>query len=368
MHSRLPTLVIAFAAALAGCATPAGRGLQTTDHRVPVVSTAPAMRGQTAQLYVREVMPAGTARLPAVLFIHGAGTPAEVSFDSRLEDYSWMRQVARAGFDVFSVSMTGYGGSTRPGAMNEPCNIAKAQQAGYVAAACAPKHSGPITTMTSDWNDIDAAVEYVKRLRGVDRVSLVGWSQGGPRITGYVALHPAKVDRIVVLAPAYNRTGMAREPNPLPAFAEGAMSVQSRQDFIANWDRQVGCAGQYQPAAAKTIFDEMLESDPAGAKWGAGVRRAPSVPTWGFNQEVVAKVKTPYLMVTGIHDKQVPPERVRELYEDLASPNKVLVDLACSSHNAMWENNRGMLFKATIDWLREGKVNGMDRGVVRMGY
>ncbi|MDB5883487.1 MAG: alpha/beta hydrolase fold, partial [Ramlibacter sp.] len=217
MHSRLPTLVIAFAAALAGCATPAGRGLQTTDHRVPVVSTAPAMRGQTAQLYVREVMPAGSARLPAVLFIHGAGTPAEVSFDSRLEDYSWMRQVARAGFDVFSVSMTGYGGSTRPAAMNEPCNIAKAQQAGYVAAACAPKHSGPITTMTSDWNDIDAAVEYVKRLRGVDRVSLVGWSQGGPRITGYVALHPAKVDRIVVLAPAYNRTGMAREPNPLPA-------------------------------------------------------------------------------------------------------------------------------------------------------
>jgi pimeloyl-ACP methyl ester carboxylesterase len=368
MQVRLPSLMIAFAAALVACGTVTTGGLQTIEHSVPVTSVAPSMRGQTAQLYVREVKPAGAARLPAVLFIHGAGTPAEVSFDSRMQEYSWMRQVASAGFDVFSVSLTGYGGSTRPAAMNEACNILKAQQAGYVPASCAPKHSGPLTTMTSDWADIDAAVEYVKRLRGVDRVSFVGWSQGGPRITGYAALHPAKVDRIVVLAPAYNRTGMAREPNPLPAMAEGSMSVQSRQNFVDNWDRQVGCPGQYEASAAKTIFDEMLESDPVGAKWGSGVRRAPAVPTWGFDKDSVAKVKTPFLMVAGIHDKQVPPERVREFYDDLGSQNKVLVDLACSSHNAMWEKNRGLLFKSTIDWLRDGKVNGTDRGVVRMGY
>jgi esterase/lipase len=79
-------------------------------------------------------------------------------------------------------------------------------------------------------------------------------------------------------------------------------------------------------------------------------------------------IRTPYLMVAGIHDKQVPPERVRELYEDLGSPNKVLVDLGCSSHNAMWEKNRQLLFNATIDFLRTGKVNGMDRGIVKMGY
>ena len=369
MKSGLATLTaLAFAAALTACGTMTSSGLKTTEHRVSVTSTAPSMRGQQAQLYVREVMPASSAKLPVVLFIHGAGTPAEVSFDSRMEDYSWMRQVARAGFDVFSVSLTGYGGSTRPAVMNEPCNILKGQQASYVPAPCAPKHSGPITTMTSDWNDIDAAVEYVKRLRGVERVSLVAWSQGGPRVTGYTALHPSKVDRIVVLAPSYERTGVAREPNPLPAYADGAMSVQSRQDFIANWDRQVGCPGQYQATAAKTLFDEMLATDPVGSKWGTGVRRAPSVPSWGFNKEAVANVKAPYLMVIGIHDKQIVPERVHALYEDLGSTNKVLIDLACSSHNAMWETNRGLLFQATIDWLREGKVNGTDRGVLRMGY
>jgi pimeloyl-ACP methyl ester carboxylesterase len=371
MHRFITRVPLGTAVLLAGCAmSPMPTGsLQVTEHRVPVVSTAPSMRGQTVHLYVREVAPAGGGKLPAVLFIHGAGTPAEVSFDSRMDDYSWLKQVARAGFATYSVSLTGYGGSTRPAPMANPCNIFKAGQAAFVAAPCAPTFQGPLTTMTSDWNDIDAVVDYVRKQRGVERVSFVGWSQGGPRITGYTALHPAKVDRIVVLAPAYNRNGMAAQPNPLPAMAEGNMTVQSRQAFVANWDRQVGCTGQYDAAAGKAIFDEMLESDPVGAKWAqGGVRRAPAVPTWGFEKTSVARIRAPYLMVAGIHDKQVEPKVVQEFYEDLGSQQKVLLDLGCSSHNAMWEKNRGLLFDATVQWLRDGKLNGVSTGVVKLGY
>ena len=52
----------------------------------------------------------------------------------------------------------------------------------------------------------------------------------------------------------------------------------------------------------------------------------------------------------------------------LGSESKVMVDLACSSHNAMWEKNRKFLFDATVQWLREGRVNGRNSGIVRMGY
>lgn len=367
MTIRMHMAAITCAAALAGCAAQMPGGLRVQEHSVPVVSNAPAMQGRQAQLYVREIRPSG-ANLPVVVFVHGAGTPAEVSFDSRMDDYSWMRQVARAGFDVFSASLTGYGRSTRPAPMADPCNILKSQQPGYVPRPCTATWQRPMTTMTSDWNDLGAVVDYVRRLRGVDKVSLVGWSQGGPRITGYTAMNPRKVDRIVVLAPAYRRDGPASEPNPLPAMPDGSMTVQSRRDFLANWDRQVGCPGQYEPAAAAAIFDEMLESDPVGARWGAGVRRAPSVPTWGFDRQAVAGVRTPYLMVTGAHDRQVDPRRVRDLYEDLGSTDKVLLDLACSSHNAMWEKNRKFLFDATVQWLREGRVNDRSSGIVRMGY
>ena len=50
-----------------------------------------------------------------------------------------MAFLARAGYDVFSVDMTGYGGSARPAPMNDPCNLAKDRQAGFVAAPCAAK-------------------------------------------------------------------------------------------------------------------------------------------------------------------------------------------------------------------------------------
>ena len=354
-----------------------GSRLISLDHYVRVKSTAPAIAGQEAQIYVREVVVAGNALRgrPApdsvVLFVHGAGTPAEVSFDVPYKDYSWMAYLAKAGFDVFSMDMTGYGRSTRPAAMNDPCNLTKEQQVRFVpqliAAPCAPSRPTPITTMGSDWNDIGAVVDHLRTLRGVEKVSLVAWSQGGPRAGGYTARNPDKIAKLVVLAPAYNRAGPLDAPNPLPT-GNSPMNVQSRTDFTANWDRQVGCADQYEPATSDAVWADMLASDSVGATWGTGVRRAPQVPTWGFNQAVVTKMQTPFLMVTGVHDKQVPPERVRELYADLGSKQKVFIDLACSSHNAMWEKNHSLLFRASLEWLRDGKVNGMSEGELKLGY
>jgi hypothetical protein len=73
-------------------------------------------------------------------------------------------------------------------------------------------------------------------------------------------------------------------------------------------------------------------------------------------------------MVTGVHDKQVPSERVREYYADLGSTEKVFVDLACSSHNAMWERNHQLLFQASLEWFEKGTVNGQKTGMLRIGY
>src|SRR5262245_8535802 len=316
MHRTLAVL-----GALVVTLTPASTSGQdanplSLDHYVSVKSTAPDMNGRTAQIYVREVVLPGVAlrSRPAdgrvVLFVHGAGTPAEVAFDVPHQDYSWMAYLARAGFDAFSMDATGYGRSTRPPAMNDPCNLSKEQQVQFVpqliAAPCAATHHAPLTTMGSDWNDIGAVVDHLRALRGVDKVSLIAWSQGGPRAGGYAARHPEKVARLVVLAPAYNRTGPTEAPNPLPS-GNASINVQTHADFAGNWDRQVGCPDQYDPSVSAAVWNEMLASDPVGATWGTGVRRAPQVPTWGFNQAIVAKMLTPFLMVAGIHDKQVLP-------------------------------------------------------------
>ena len=370
------------AAVIVACGTTLTRGddsdrILTLDHYVQVKSTVPAIAGQPAQLYVRERVAAGAALRGTispervVLFVHGAGTPAEVAFDLPYQDYSWMAFLARAGFDVFSVDMTGYGRSTRPAVMSDLCNVAKDRQAEWIPtllkAPCAPSYPQALTTIASDWDDVGAAVDYIRRLRRVERVSLVAWSLGGPRSGGYAARNPDKVKRLVLLAPAYGRNGAAAPPAKVPA--EGAaFNTQSRADLDALWARQTACATQIDPAVPDVVWSELMQSDPVGATWGPGVRRAPQTTTWGWNQTVVSKMQTPTLMVAGIHDVQVTPARVQELYADLGSTQKVLVDLGCSSHNAMWERNHTLLFRASLEWLDKGTVNGMQQGVVKMGY
>ncbi len=354
-----------------------GERLLTLDHFVRVKSTVPAIAGQAAQLYVRERVVAGSALRGAispervVLFVHGAGTPAEVAFDLPYQDYSWMAYLARAGFDVFSVDMTGYGRSTRPAPMNDPCNLAKDRQADWIPtllkAPCAPTYPQAMTTIASDWDDVGAAVDYIRALRRVDRVSLVAWSLGGPRTGGYASRFPDKVKRLVLLAPAYARNSSATPPAKVPADG-AAFNTQSRADLDALWARQTACATQVDPAVPDVVWSEMLLSDPVGATWGPGVRRAPQTTTWGWNQAVVSKMQTPTMMVAAIHDGQVAPARVNELYTDLGSPQKVLIDLGCASHNAMWERNHTLMFRASAEWLDKGTVTGMQPGVVKMGY
>jgi pimeloyl-ACP methyl ester carboxylesterase len=348
-----------------------GERLLTVDHYVTVKSTVPAIAGQAAEIYVREKVLAGpalrsTAPDRIVLFVHGAGTPAEVAFDVPYQDYSWMAYLARAGYDVFSMDTTGYGRSTRPSAMNDPCNLPGDRQVPFVKAPCAPTYAHALTTIQSDWDDVGAAVDYVRALRHVEKVSLIAWSLGGPRAGGYAGQHPDKVSKLVLLAPAYNRNVSAAPPAQMAAGA--AFNTQSRDDFTVNWDRQVGCSDQYERATSDSVWTEMLASDPVGATWGSGVRRAPQTAVWGWTQAMAAKTMIPTLMVSGAHDKQVPQPRVQDLFADFGAAQKVFIDLACSSHNAMWEKNHLLLFRASLEWLNSTTVNGAKAGPMKLGY
>jgi len=235
-------------------------------------------------------------------------------------------------------------------------------------------------------------------LRHVDKINMLGWSQGGPRTAGWAANHQDKVAKMVLLAPAYNRgsggaPGAARggaargaagsaaaAADGAPARGNGragaaparsAFTTQSREDLIALWNRQAPCEGQYTQEALNSVWKEMLLSDPVGAKWGPGVRRAPGGGGGGgatWTQQMAKNTTIPTLMVSGVNDGQVNPQSVRNLFEDLGAQQKVFVDLACSSHNAMWEKNHLLLFQASLDWLTKTSVNGTSNGMIKLGY
>ena len=376
------TRSLAFVAAVATALSAAviasegdGQRLLSIDHYVRVKSTVPAIAGQLANIYVRErvsagVLARGAAGNRVALFVHGAGTPAEVAFDVPTGDFSWMAYLANAGFDVFSMDTSGYGRSVRPAAMDDPCNLSADQQALFVPALiakpCEPSYPGQLTNIGSDWNDINGVVDYIRALRHVDKVNMLAWSLGGPRAGGYAWQHPEKVEKLVLLAPAYNRDALPDAPQ-LPRKGT-VFNTQSRSEFIANWDRQVGCEAQYDATTRDAVWSELVASDPVGATWGTGVRRAPSTTTWGWNKVAAAKMMMPVMMIAGAHDKQVNPASVKNLFEDLGSPQKVMIDLACSSHNAMWEKNHLLMFNASLEWLTKGSLGETKQGIVKLGY
>jgi pimeloyl-ACP methyl ester carboxylesterase len=216
----------------------------------------------------------------------------------------------------------------------------------------------------SDWDDINAVVDYIRALRRVDRVSLMAWSLGGlARRDTRRSIPPRSRNWFCSLRPT------TAPPATAPAAGrrrshEHAVARRVHRELTARW----ACSGQHDPAVSSVIWSEMVASDVVGRTWGTGVRRAPNTTTWGWNQAMVSKTQTPTLMVAGAHDKQVPPERVRQLYDDLGGKQKVFVDLACSSHNAMWEQNRLLLFRASLEWLQSGTVNGKSEGLLQVGY
>ena len=97
---------LSFTLVISGCAQVAVSPAENTDilmneHFVPVVSRVSSMAGSVSQIYLRErvrdsVQNEDDLNDKIVIFIHGAGTPAEVAFDVSVAGFSWMEYLAGA--------------------------------------------------------------------------------------------------------------------------------------------------------------------------------------------------------------------------------------------------------------------------------
>ncbi|MDE3166155.1 MAG: hypothetical protein KGN36_10135, partial [Acidobacteriota bacterium] len=127
-----------------------GAKIQTTDYLVPHISTVPANAGKRVELFVREKVDSRRrGKGPVVLMIQGATVSAVPVYDLQFQNYSWMDYLAKAGFDVFAMDVTGYGLSPRP-MMSDPCNNSAADQQAYLipkplALPCSPSYPFQLT-------------------------------------------------------------------------------------------------------------------------------------------------------------------------------------------------------------------------------
>lgn len=346
----------------------ASENLLTFEYFVPHISTVPANAGESVGLFMRERVKENLlqeGRVPEVVLFVGSNTVSvNTGADMRLQHYDWMLDLAKRGFDTFMVDLTGYGFSPRP-KMDDPCNVDPNQQSIIIPnplpAKCPASYPYRLTTSQSEWDEIDRAVDFVRELRGVQRVHLMGWSRGGWRVASYTARHPEKVERAMLTAPAYQPTEALNPPAVLPQLGF-PMTISTKAAFYNSlWNPGIKCAGQVEDGMQDLAWDNILSLDPVGRNWGPGVTRVRTFTYWGFPTSVAqAQTTVPTLIVHGEFDTVVP--NTEKLYADLGVQNKVHIHVLCASHMVPLEMQANHLHSISAVWFRTGTVADADQG------
>jgi pimeloyl-ACP methyl ester carboxylesterase len=346
----------------------------------------PANAGQTILLRVRERRVAKRHSTKVVLMIHGFSVPVQPGFDLRSDHYDWALSLAQsAGVDVFMLDFQGSGPSPRP-KMNNPCNVAKADQARalipyQIPATCDPDYPFQLINSRSDWDELDTVVDYIRGLRGVEKVNLVSWSQGSFRVGPYSVMHPEKVESLFMYAPIYNpafRSGVGPDgfgaPVPLPQPGT-PMTLRTKRDLLALWDGEQRCEGQLEDGIQDVVWKAIMENDKLGRTWGAppagapegsapeGVMRVRTPFLWGWNQGMAARITVPLLIIQGEFDQgDGGIQALAELYQTVQSTRKLRFRVQCAGHRMVWESQRKILHHISKKWISHGSVGGFETG------
>ena len=357
----------------------------TIDHGVPHISTVAANSGELVRLFVRERVRSDieTRPRPAVLMIHGRSVPVLAVGELRHEDYDWAGWLARsAGFDVFMLDFQGSGRSPRP-RMDDPCNVPTAQQGILIpnplSATCAHSYPFTLNTSGSDLDELDRVVEYIRDLRGVDKVHLIGWSAGAFRVGPYAVQHPDKIASLLFFAPIFNTAFIGPAPisDPTPMTLSRRADVFAGDGRVLGWDVEVKCENQREAGIQDIVWAAIMDNDELGRTWGPPPAGAPAgSPPEGvmrvrqsvnarrvWNAEVAAQITAPTLIVWGEFDTgQGAIQHVAELYDLVQNDNKLRFTVQCAGHYMQWETQRAVLHQISKEWIKHGRVGGFEQG------
>ena len=329
---------------LAGCAQTSTRpaDLVTEDFMVPAADPG-------YMIHVRNKRPADLSTFKPgniILFVHGATTPPEAGFDLKLDGISWMDWMAQQGNDVYYVSVRGYGRSTRPPAMDQP-----------------PLNNAPVVRLPQATSDVDTAVDFIRKRRGVETISLLGHSWGTTIMGAYTAQHNAKVHRVALYAPSWLRT-QGRSPT------DGGGQLGAYRVVTEEGVRKRRAAGQ-KPGVERMPakwFDAYMEvalaSDPWSKTQTPPAFRAPNgVVQDGREYNNVGKpiydpsdIRVPTLLILAEQDQDTPLYMAQAMFPLLSNaPTKKLVVIGDGTHVILTEKNRMQLFREIDLFFREGR-------------
>ncbi|MFE1843127.1 alpha/beta hydrolase [Streptomyces sp. NPDC059515] len=361
-----------------------------TDHAVRHTSTVPASAGWEIDLFVREydghTGPPGGRR--AVLMLHGRSVrpgglrpPAQVVQLGRRPGQGRVRRLPDGSSGVRTVAQAEDG---RP-LQRQPAVHESLLTPNPLSGRREPGYPYQLNNSHSDRDELHTVVEYIRRLRGVAKVSFVGWSAASFVMGPYAIAHPDTVESLFLLAPMFPPRGNAAPPPVLPAPGYPTF-VLAKDDFARGWDAQVpaSCPGQREAGMVDVVWDALMDNDPVGRGWGAvsagrpaGLSRYRNAVWWGWNTPTasgndVLGTRVPVLIAYGEHDTtaNTPTPNpvaalnfsVPALHTAISGPHKIMVRMTCAGHQIVWEGQHKNVHNLSKQWLKHAKVDGRTEG------
>jgi pimeloyl-ACP methyl ester carboxylesterase len=297
------------------------------------------------QVYLRNKHPRGKSTFSpekVVLYVHGATYPSETAFDLKLDGVSWMEYMAERGYDVYLVNLRGYSKSTKPKEMGE-----------------APEKNAPIVRTETAIRDIAAAVEFIRKRRGVDKVNLIGWSWGTTVMAKYTTLNNDKVNKLVLYAPQWIRNtpsliggGNAKIPAYRTVTREAA-----RERWLtgvpADKKATLIPAGWYEAWEQATFATDQKGAAPGSLRAPNGVLQD-GAEYWSAQKPVYdpALIRVPTFVVHAEWDADLPSYMPQQYFAKLTNvPYKAFLEIGEGTHTVIMEKNRMQLFSGVQAFL-----------------
>ena len=272
------------------------------------LSTVPLERNGY-NLYLSKLKVAGSAPTKNILLIHGL-TYSSHEFDVDYGDYSLARFLARKGYAVWQLDLTGYGQSD-------------ALADGFL--------------INSDYaaEDINAAADKIN----AGKIDLLGWSFGTVSITKFAAKYPEKVRKLVLYAPILNGIGAANvtEPFNKNTWENAADDFQKLGDGSINFNT-------VEPAVANTFLSNCWRYDKDSSP--NGCRReilSPKTTRLIFMEQI----KNPVLIIEGSKDPYINRAALGEVVKNLPAGSE-FVEIAGGSHILLIEKLHYQKFRDAV--------------------
>ncbi len=302
-------------------AVSADETIVSIEHTAPGVS---AKDGTPLRLYVWEKRRGDVAPQEfsqngrVVLLAHGATISGRVVFDLQFPPdrngltYSLMDYLANQGYNVFSVDYQNYGRSDR--------------------------HSGGLCVSTqAAANDVNAAADYIRKLRGIEHFYVLGWSWGASTTGLFAQQHPDKVRRLVQYAPYLQHKTPGLEV-PKDEFRTVDVDKCCREDFTVEYTDP----GVYEAFAAEALRWDVRA--PNGG-WADMATKMPVLEP--------RRITVPTLVIFGALDTfcTVAQEELPGYFHDLGTLDKQLIIVPEGGHALMMMKPRAKFYLEIIKWF-----------------